>query len=633
MIERLLPSSLNTLPMALLSTLFSLSLWSPNPVFAAERSPATCPEFETRFMKPVKPKNSGPTELKLRRLIEGSWDYWMREYPEWATYVGYPDQNDRWSEYTLEARTRRNKILDCQIHFTKQIAAAQLSPKDKLNLELFRQKLDFQKQFSQFDHDLILVTQLDGIHLNLPDLVAASPRQKYKDFEDTLTRLNQIPVVLDQIQSLMKTGVEKKYTHVKFLMEKVPAQIEVLLNSDYAKNPIYRDFQELPSFLTETQKLSIQAKAKEIIGTKVIPAFKKFKKFIETEYIPKCRTDIAALSLPKGASLYALSARVQTTTDWDSKRIHELGISEVARIQKEMEALKDSVKFNGDLKTFNKHINSSSQFFYKDPKDLIAGYREISKRIDPELPGLFKTLPRLPYGVKAMPEYKGSSAPTAYYQPGSPATGRAGYFEANTVDLKSRPIWEMEALTAHEAVPGHHLQIALAQEMSELPEFRKNDGYTAFVEGWALYAESLGYDLGLYRDPYSRYGQLVYDMWRAARLVVDTGMHSMGWSKTKALDYMMEKVGKPRFDIENEIDRYITWPGQALAYKVGQLKFLELKEKSKKQLGEKFDVREFHDEVLRHGAVPMSVLEKLHADWLKKTASSGPKTAPKNPSN
>lgn len=598
------------------------------------QSPSTCSEFETRFLKPVKVKSAGPNELKLRRLIEGSWDYSMQEYPEWATYVGYPGQNSRWSEYTLQARDRRNKILDCQIALAKQINPKQLSTKDRLNFELFQQKLDYQKQYTQFDADLILITQLDGIHIHLPDIISANPKQKYKDFEDILTRLNNVPTLIEQIQGLMRAGIEKKFTHVRFLMEKVPGQIDVLINSDYAKNPIYREFQDLPHFLTAEQKITIQAKAKEAISSKVIPAFKNLKKFIETEYIPKCRTDIAATSLPKGASYYALSAKVQTTTDWDAKRIHELGLSEVNRILKEMEMLKNSLNFKGDLKAFNKHLNSSSQFFHKDPNDLIAGYREISKRIDPELPRLFKTLPRLTYGVKAMADYKGASGPTAYYQPGSPSAGRAGYFEANTYDLKSRPIWEMEALTLHEAVPGHHFQIALAQEMSELPEFRKNEGYTAFVEGWGLYAESLGYDLGLYKDPYSKYGQLVYDMWRAVRLVVDTGMHSLGWSKDKALDYMVEKVGKPRFDIENEINRYITWPGQALAYKVGQLKFLDLKEKSRRQLGENFDVREFHEEVLRHGAVPLSTLESLHEAWLKKAAANlKTTTSPKGSSN
>ncbi len=592
---------------------------------AAYQTPATCVEFETRFLKPVPRKNSSPNDYQFRRLIEGSWDYVMQEFPEYATYIGYPGQNARWTEYTVESRNRRFKMVDCQIKFLKQVNPKQLSPQNRLTFELFKQKLDLEKESEKFDSDLIMMTQLDGIQMNLPDLIFAAPKKNFKDFEEVLARLNLLPILLEQTQNMMKLGIEKKYTHVKFLMAKVPAQLDEFIQSDYAKNPVYRQFLELPNFLSENQKLEIQAQAKQAISTKVIPAFKNLKKFIETEYLPKCREEIAAVGLPNGPAYYSFSSRSKTTTDWSAQKIHEIGLTEVARILKEMQSLKESLKFNGDLRAFNKFLNSDSQFIYRDADELISGYRDIAKRVDPELPRLFKTLPRLPYGIKAMPDYKGASGPTAYYQPGSTASGRAGYFEANTFDLKSRPKWEMEALTMHEAVPGHHLQIAIAQELSELPEFRKNEGYTAFVEGWGLYAESLGYDLGMYKDPYSKYGQLVYDMWRACRLVVDTGMHALGWSKQKALDYMLEQVGKSKLDTENEIDRYITWPGQALAYKVGQMKFQELKEKSKKHLGEKFDVREFHDEVLRHGAVPLNVLEKLHAEWLIKAQSEARK--------
>lgn len=601
-----------SLSLALILTMFSFES------FAAYQSPRTCAEFEARFLKNKTVSHRSANEQVFRQWIDGSWDYTMQEYPEYATYVGYPGQNARWMDLSIPARELRLKILDCQINFAKKIQRLSLSPTDQLSYDLFLQSLQLQKEGAQFNTDLIPITQLEGIHSSLPDLIFASPKQSYKDFDDIFARLNSFPKVLEQTENLMRLGIEKKMTHVKFLMMKVPGQIEELVNSDFNKNPIYRDFKELPNFLTDNQKFEIQAKAKEALSTKVLPALKKLKTFIETEYIPKCRDEISAESLPNGLAYYNYSIRLRTTTLWDAKKIHEIGLAEVARLQKEMKALRDSLKFNGDQKAFTKFLNSDSQFFYRDPEDLISGYREIAKRTDPELPKLFKTLPRLPYGVKAMPDYKGSSGPTAYYQPGSPSSGRAGYFEANTFDLKSRPRWEMEALTMHEAVPGHHLQIAIAQELSELPEFRKNEGATAFVEGWGLYAESLGYDLGAYKDPYSRYGQLVYDMWRACRLVVDTGMHAMKWPKQKALDFMLDNVGKAKLDLENEVDRYITWPGQALAYKVGQMKFQELKEKSKKELGEKFDIREFHDEVLRHGAVPLSTLEKLHAEWLKK---------------
>lgn len=598
-----------------------LGLLIPSSVLAYT-SPKTCVELENRFLKKVPRKNSSQNEHRFRQWIEGAWDYTMQEFPEYATYVGYPGQNDRWSELSSAARDRRRLLTKCLLTFGKSVNRHQLNPQNQLSYDLFLQKLELEDQGAKFDDDLVMITQLDGVHLWLPDLIFAAPKQNLKDYQDLQKRLESVPTLIAQTQDMLKLGIAKNFTHVKFLMQKVPAQIDEITVSDYAKNPLYREFKELPNFLTENQKIEIQARAKEAIATKIIPAFKNLKKFIETEYIPKCRDSIAAYQLPQGPVYYAHRSRVQTTTNWEPQKIHDLGLREVERISKLMEQLRNEIKFQGDQTAFNKFLNTDSQFVYKNPEDLITGYREIAKRIDPELPKLFKTLPRLTYGVKAMPDYKGATGPTAYYQPGSPTAGRAGYFEANTYDLKSRPKWEMEALTMHEAVPGHHLQISIAQELSDMPEFRKNEGYTAFIEGWGLYAESLGYDIGMYKDPYQRYGQLVYDMWRACRLVVDTGIHALGWDRARAVNFMAERTGKARLDIENEIDRYITWPGQALAYKVGQLKFMELKELTKQRLGDKYDIREFHDEVLRHGAIPLSVLERLHGEWLAKKLKS-----------
>jgi uncharacterized protein (DUF885 family) len=283
-----------------------------------------------------------------------------------------------------------------------------------------------------------------------------------------------------------------------------------------------------------------------------------------------------------------------------------------------MKKIRDQVKFKGDGIAFNKFLLTDKQFYYTDKEALLTGYRDIAKRADAELTREFKTLPRLPYGVREMPEYKAKDAPTAYYIGGSIEAGRAGYFEANTYDLKARPKWGMEALTLHEAAPGHHLQIAIAQELKDMPEFRKHMHYTAFVEGWALYAESLGETMGFYKDPYSKYGQLTYEMWRAVRLVVDTGMHQFGWSRDKAIDYMMANLPKSRLETEVEIDRYITWPGQALAYKIGELKIRELRKRASAALGEDFDKREFHDEVLKNGALPLDVLDKSIEAWISK---------------
>ena len=301
-----------------------------------------------------------------------------------------------------------------------------------------------------------------------------------------------------------------------------------------------------------------------------------------------------------------------------AEEIHQLGLSEVERIEKEMNKIKDEVKFKGNLAEFNKYLLTDPKFHFDNAKDLMTAYREISKRADAEMPKLFGRLPRLPYGVREIPEYKAKSSAAGYYYSGSLEAGRAGYFEANTSDLPSRPKWGMEALVLHEAVPGHHLQIALAQEQGELPEFRKNDGYTAYSEGWGLYAESLGNMMQMYQDPYSRYGKFSYELWRAVRLVVDTGVHAKGWSREKALEYFQGRLPKLKLETEVEVDRYIAWPGQALAYKMGQLKFLELRTKAENELKDRFNIRKFHDQVLGYGAIPLNILDQQMNQWLEK---------------
>jgi len=313
--------------------------------------------------------------------------------------------------------------------------------------------------------------------------------------------------------------------------------------------------------------------------------------------------------LPDGKAWYAFNVRTVTTTTLAPDQIHELGLSEVKRIRKEMDKVITQTGFKGSFAEFSKFLRADPKFYYTDADSLLQGYRDIAKRADPELARLFGKLPRLPYGVKAVPAYAEKSQTTAYYQPGSPKAGRPGWFYANTYALNTRPKWEMEALTMHEAVPGHHLQISLAQEMEDAPDFRKHGGYTAFVEGWGLYSESLGTEMGFYKDPYMKFGQLTYEIWRAIRLVVDTGMHSRGWSRQKAIDYFMENVTV-------EVDRYIVWPGQALAYKIGELKYKELRAYASKELGDKFDVRQFHDQVLGNGALPMDVLELRLKEWV-----------------
>jgi uncharacterized protein (DUF885 family) len=360
----------------------------------------------------------------------------------------------------------------------------------------------------------------------------------------------------------------------------------------------------------------LQERGLKTLRERVLPALRKFHAFVKDTYVPGARRTLGMSELPDGEAWYAYSVAGSTTTSLTPREIHEIGLREVARIGDEMEALKKKAGFEGCLAEFGKFLREDPRFFYTSPEDLLAGYRDICKRADAELPRLFGKLPRMPYGVKAVPEYAALSKPTAYYEGGSIEAGRPGYFVANTSKLDARPKWEMEALALHEAVPGHHLQIALAQERGEKHELLRERFYTAYTEGWGLYAESLGTEMGLYKDPYSDFGRLTYEMWRAVRLVVDTGLHALGWTREQAIDYFRTHTAKTDHDIAVEVDRYLVWPGQALAYKIGQLKILELRRRAEKELGRNFDIRKFHDMILAEGALPLDVLEERVDEWI-----------------
>jgi uncharacterized protein (DUF885 family) len=381
-------------------------------------------------------------------------------------------------------------------------------------------------------------------------------------------------------------------------------------------------FKEMSSLVPAPEQTRLRQAATEAFTKKIAPAFQKLHDFLVSKYLPGARTTIGASKLPNGDKIYAYTTRQQTTTELTPAQIHKIGLDEVKRIRAEMDKVIVSTGFTGDFHAFTKFLLTDPKFYYPDGESLLSGYRDIAKRIDAKLVELFGLLPRLPYGVRPVPAYAEKSQAAAYYESGSLKAGRPGYFFANTYDLPGRPKWGMETLTLHEAVPGHHFQIALAQEMEDLPEFRKHGGYNAFAEGWALYAESLGYEMGFFKDPYQNFGHLGDEMLRAVRLVVDTGLHSMDWTRERAIQYFEENTGNPPHDIEVEVDRYIVWPSQALGYKIGQLKIRELRSFAEKQLGETMDLRAFHDEVLRNGALPMSVLEAHIREWVAKRKKS-----------
>jgi uncharacterized protein (DUF885 family) len=372
----------------------------------------------------------------------------------------------------------------------------------------------------------------------------------------------------------------------------------------------------MPASIDALQAERLRTRAQAAYSEQVAPAYEKLLAFLEDEYLPASRDSIALGDLPNGEAWYAHNVSNYTTTDLTPEEIHQIGLREVARIRAEMERIREQTGFDGDLPEFFEFLRTDPRFYHTTAEDLLREYRDIAKRADPELMKVFGHLPRTPYGVVAVPSYAEKSQTTAYYQRGSVMAGRPGYFYANTYALDTRPRWEMEALTLHEAVPGHHLQIAIMDELEDVPWYRRVGGYTAFIEGWGLYSESLGEEMGFYQDPYSKFGQLTYEMWRAIRLVVDTGMHHLGWSRQQAIDYFKENASKQEHDITVEIDRYIVWPGQALAYKIGELKIKELRAWATAELGGRFDVRAFHDTVLGSGAVPLDMLEANVKAWV-----------------
>ncbi|PYU59871.1 MAG: DUF885 domain-containing protein [Acidobacteria bacterium] len=572
--------------------------------------------------------SSAEASRKFRAYLHEDWKRWMQEYPETATLVGFPGQNRRWRDDSREGLQARIRHLHESLTKLDSIPRDRLPAEEQFNYDLYRELLETAEEGLQYGDDPIPfrdvvpsnswmpITQMGGIQQGAAEIIAAMPHQTVADYEDILARLAALPGSIEQNRLFLQEGVNKGYTPPKLMLRNVPKQIAGLIPADPLASPPLEPFKEFPAGFPEVERIRLTDRAKKLYASAVAPAFQKLHDYVTSTYLPACRESIAATALPNGAAAYAFHVRWQTTTNLTPQQIHEIGLSEVKRIRVGMDKVIASAGFQGSFHDFTEVLRTDQRFYYDRADDLVNGYRIITKKIDPELAHLFGKLPRLPYGVCVIPEFKAPSQTTAYYQPGAPSAGRPGCYFVNTFNLHARPKWEMEALSLHEAVPGHHLQLSLGQEMENVPEFRKHLGYSAFVEGWALYSESLGEELGMYKDAYSKFGQLSYEMWRAVRLVVDTGMHSMGWTRQQAIDFFREHTGKTDQDITVEVDRYIVWPGQALAYKIGQMKIRELRSEAQKKLGERFEVRKFHDAVLEEGAVPLSVLEARIKRWM-----------------
>jgi uncharacterized protein (DUF885 family) len=583
----------------------------------------------TDSSRPVVSSAETETLRAFRAFLDDDWKKWMVEYPEMATGTGFPGQNRRWSDDSPQGVAARIQHLHESAARLRSISRDALPAVERLNYDLYADLLNTAEEGLHYGDDPLPfrqvvpqnlwmpVTQMGGVQQGAADTLTKMPRRSVADYQDILARLEALPKNVEEQQALLQDGLKRGYTPPKLMLRDIPKQFADLVPSDPMASALLEPFTEFPGDISEEQRKALTHRAREIYQQRVAPSFNKLREYLVSTYLPACRDSIAATALPNGAAAYAFHVRWQTTTSLTPKEIHEIGLAEVKRIRAEMDKVIAQANFKGSFHDFTEFLRTDPRFFYDKPEDLVNGYRIVAKRIDPELAHLFGKLPRLPYGVTPIPDFKAPSQTTAYYQPGAPSVGRPGYYFVNTYNLHARPKWEMEALSLHESVPGHHLQLSLAQELEGQPEFRRHVGYSAFVEGWALYCESLGEEMGLYKDPYSKFGQLSYEMWRAVRLVVDTGMHSQGWTRDQAIQFFKENTGKTDQDITVEVDRYIVWPGQALAYKLGQLQIRELRAKTEKQQGDKFNVRAFHDTILENGAIPLNVLTAKVNDWLQ----------------
>jgi len=572
----------------------------------------------------VKNEKESPLEVdenqKFLDFLEADWEKTLSNNPLFATYTGDKRFNDKINPNTID-QFEKDRLSDLEsLKKLNSIDYDKLNPDNKLNYNLKKFDIESDLNLSQFPIYYLRLNQRGGIQ-SFYETGNRLVYQSKEDYYDWLNRLNQFSENILNFLEINKQGLQNGYTQPKLVTQGVISQIDAIINSDINSNPYLKVFIDADeTLLSQNEKLELINDAKELIINKINPAYIKLNNFLKNDYLVNSRDTIGIKDIPDGKKYYEQLAKHYTTTDLTPDEIHEIGLREIQRIRAEMEEIIDSVNWDGDFESFLNYLRTSPRFYYDNPDDLFDAYLIMSKTIDPLLPKLFNVFPRAPYGVIPIPAESAPFTTTAYYN--SPSPGRPGYFYANLYKPDSRPKYEIPVLTVHEAVPGHHFQISLAQELENVPTFRKYQGITAFVEGWGLYSEELGEYINLYDDPYDKFGQLTYDMWRAIRLVVDTGMHYKDWTRDDAINLFIENSAKSILDIENEVDRYIAWPGQALAYKIGQLKILELRSKAEKELGEKYDIKDFHDEVLKRGSLPLDLLEYYIDEWINQTLNS-----------
>jgi uncharacterized protein (DUF885 family) len=563
-----------------------------------------------------------PPSKALRDFFDREFKDAIEESPETGTYLGLEGYDARLTDRSPEAIARRNGRIARSLAELERFDPTTLNTQDRISRGVMLEQLRLAARERSFFGDLPFgprdawapVSSMQGPQIGLAFIVRATRFRTVADYESYLKRLAKIPHRLEQEAAVMRAGMKSGWMPPRAAMQQVPAMFDTFAGADVTATPLWRPFADFPAAVAEPDRARIAAAGREVLSKQVQPAFASFKRFFETEYLPACRKELGASTLPAGAAYYNFLIREQTTTELSAGEVHALGLKEVARIREEMGQVIATTGFRGSFPEFLEFLHKDKRFFFAAPEDRLRAYRDIGKRADAELPKLFAELPRMPYGIRAMESYEGDNSD--YYSGPALDGSRAGFFSANVNKLENRPSWEMEATLLHEAVPGHHLQVARAMELKDLPEFRRAGGFTAYVEGWALYAESLGYDLGFYKDPYQRFGRLVLEMLRAVRLVIDTGIHAKGWTREQSIAYFVDNGAGGKDYAEAEVDRYIVIPGQALAYKVGELRIHALRKRAQEALGPRFDVRRFHNAVLDDGALPLSVLESRIDEWI-----------------
>ena len=559
-------------------------------------------------------------DTQFESFLANQWDEGLKDNPIFASNLGDKRFNTKISsnsigQFKINKAKEEKSLKELQL-FNIEL----LNDENKLNYKLAELSMLNSIKRMNFPSYLMRLNQRGGIQsfYETGDRLVYTSKQ---DYEDWLTRLNSFVENIDNSLTNNKQGLELGYTQPKLVTRGVIAQISAIINSDIENHPYLKVFKNADeSLMSSNEKTDLINRAKTLISNEINPSYKRLHDFLKNEYLSTSRNSIGISDVPNGSKWYEVLSNYHTTTNLSPDEIHDIGLSEIKRIRSEMEKIISDLEWDGDFNSFLNYLRTSPRFYYDNPEDLFNAYLIMSKTIDPLLPKIFKTFPRAPYGVIPIPAESAPFTTTAYYN--SPSKGKPGYFYANLYKPESRPKYEIPVLTVHEAVPGHHFQISIAQELENVPTFRKYQSFTAFIEGWGLYSEELGDHIGLYDDPYDKFGQLTYDMWRAIRLVVDTGMHYKDWSRDDAINLFIENTAKSKLDIENEVDRYIAWPGQALAYKIGQLKILELRSKAEKELGEKYDIKDFHYEVLKRGSLPLDLLEFYINQWIEDSITS-----------